>query len=608
MIQLRKIIYLTKRTNLRGESEIVPFVRAHKERRCRPDAAAGRAGVVSLFGICINVDKRGKIMRVRSEKNGLSVHAISGSYVIILGFDIVQQAAGDNLHLHQLLGFAIYRIDHTENEEYWLNGFKTFKGKDAEPGKWVSTRENPIQAFMWGDYTAKPKHEYTYRVVPIYGTPDELREGESVEVRISTEDEDQGTHAVFFNRGACASQAYALKFKNKSPEDVPDRKAYIWLSRGLEEAILSFIGQAKGRKFGLRASVYEFNYAPVLDAFKKAADSGADVKIVYDARDKDVAKKSDDAIELAGIRSLMIKRTTNPSFISHNKFIILLENGKPREVWTGSTNFTEGGIFGQSNVGHIVRDPETAKKYDDYWNQLKEDPEASALREWTNAETPVPKGGAAETSITPIFSPRPSLEALEWYANCLAKSEKVACFTAAFGINKLFTNVLDDDSLALHYVLADKDDDSVEMIRTKKNNLISVGGKMETDKFHRWLKERLTGMNEWVKYIHTKYMLNDPLGDDPRVISGSANFSDASTIKNDENMLVIGGDKTVADMYVGEFMRLFHHYYFRDVVNRQSGEKGESERESAYLKSDDSWTKPYFELGNPKRLEREYFR
>ena len=61
-------------------------------------------------------------------------------------------------------------------------------------------------------------------------------------------------------------------------------EAYRWLSRGLEEAILGFIGRADGDRFALRASVYEFTHMPVLEAFAAAAAGGADVKIVYDRR------------------------------------------------------------------------------------------------------------------------------------------------------------------------------------------------------------------------------------------------------------------------------------------------------------------------------------
>jgi phosphatidylserine/phosphatidylglycerophosphate/cardiolipin synthase-like enzyme len=58
----------------------------------------------------------------------------------------------------------------------------------------------------------------------------------------------------------------------------------------------------------------------------------------------------------------------------------------------------------------------------------------------------------------------------------------------------------------------------------------------------------------------------DPLSDDPIVVTGSANFSDASTNDNDENMLIIRGDRRVADIYFTEFNRLFNHYYFRSVT------------------------------------------
>jgi phosphatidylserine/phosphatidylglycerophosphate/cardiolipin synthase-like enzyme len=47
------------------------------------------------------------------------------------------------------------------------------------------------------------------------------------------------------------------------------------------------------------------------------------------------------------------------------------------------------------------------------------------------------------------------------------------------------------------------------------------------------------------------------------VVTGSANFSTASTNKNDENMLVIRGNTRVADIYLGEFMRIYNHLSFR---------------------------------------------
>lgn len=545
-------------------------------------------------------------MRIRARNGEISVHAISGSYVVLLGMDATEEAAKG------LLGFAIQRTDHTEHEQYWLKGFKTFEATDPNPppGSLVSTREHPIQGFLWGDYTSKPDHDYTYEIVPLYGTPKNLTAGMSVSVKVSTENEDVGQHAIFFNRGVAGSQAYARKFQNRPPDKVPKREAFIWLSRGLEEAMLAFIGQAKGNRYGLRAAVYEFSYLPALKALGAAARSGADVKIVYDARrgkGKPVAA-SDRTIRAAGIRKLMIKRTKNPSYIAHNKFIVLLDGGKPVAVWTGSTNFTEAGIFGQSNVGHIVRDGKVAQAYLDYWNRLAQDPEADGLRLADVKATPDPIGRPESGSITPIFSPRASLAALDWYARQMDEAAQTVCFTAAFGVNDKFAGVLAKDKIYLRYILLETPGKNLNSLTKDRDNQIAIGAIVETDSLHRWLREKLTGLNVHVKYLHTKYLLIDPLGDNPTVITGSANFSDSSTVKNDENMLIIQGNTQVADLYLGEFMRLFHHFAFRDQVKRLEAEPGSKEYNAAYLRPDDSWTLRYYRSESVQEKERTLFR
>jgi len=542
-------------------------------------------------------------MRKRDERSEVSLHVIAGTYVVLLGMNATSTARGG------LLGFAIHRTDHTENEQYWLKGFKTFRETEPSPcpGTLYSTREHPIQSFLWGDYTAKADHDYTYKIVPIYGKPKNLVEGEPVAVRISTESEDSGTHAVFFNRGVSASQAYARKFRNKKPEDVPNRKAFKWLSRGLEEAILKFIGQADGPEYSLRAAVYEFNYEPVLQAFKKAADSGADVKIVYDARKEQPQQSSDRAIEQVGIRHLMKRRATHSSYISHNKFIVLLKNDRPVQVWTGSTNFTTGGIFGQSNVGHLVRDEAVAEKYYEYWLQLKEDPENRELRKWVAVATPDPAGAPAPSSMTPLFSPRSSLEVLKWYASRMDAAEGSVNLTAAFGVNPLLAEVLSKNKDYLRYLLLERRGQNYDVYARDPDVRVSIGSKLDDDYLFRWTKERLTGFNKHVNYVHTKFMLIDPLSQNPTVISGSANFSDNSTTKNDENMLVIQDDTRVADIYLGEFARLFNHFYFRYIANLLRTDEASPDRSHAFLKPDDSWTEKYYQPGSIKEKQRLLF-
>ncbi len=218
-------------------------------------------------------------MRAKAVNGPLSVHAIAGTHVVLLGIDMWEPAS------RGVLGFAIERTDHEKDERYWLKGLRTFRETGpGVPGLLVSTLEHPFQAFLWGDYTAKTRHSYTYHVVAMRGKPKKLELGEEVEVRVETEDDASHKHAVFFNRGVAGSQAYARKFGDRAPDEVPDREAWRWLSRGLEEGLLAFIGQARGERYALRAALYECQYHPVLRAFGEADEGGADVKIVYDAR------------------------------------------------------------------------------------------------------------------------------------------------------------------------------------------------------------------------------------------------------------------------------------------------------------------------------------
>lgn len=546
-------------------------------------------------------------MRAIDRSGPMSVQAVAGTYVVLLGINM------DSARTAGVFGFGIQRTDHDNGDKLdWLEGFKAFKNANLPRGALVPTNEHPVQAFLWGDYTSRKGHRYTYRVVAMRGQPGNLTESEDVSVTFSMESEDVGDHAIYFNRGVAGSQAYEKKFPGKRPDEA-GQAAYTWLSRGLEEAMVAFIQQAQDASWGLRAAVYEFQYPPVLKEFKAAIDRGADVLVVFDDRKgqnespdypQGPWKANTDALDSAGIGAANTKgRTKDPSYISHNKFIVLLHDGEPVQVWTGSTNITRGGIFGHSNVGHIVRRKDVASAYLEYWKQLYGDPDAKALRKWDDSNSPVPATDPPEDAVIEIFSPRTGLGALQWYASRMNIGAPVF-FTAAFGVNKLFEQALASRT-DLSYMLLEAPDDHMQALRENKFNRIAVGSLIPENAFERWLQEHLTGFNEHVKYVHTKYMLIDPLGSDPVVITGSANFSDASTKNNDENMLVIRGSKYAADVYLSEFMRLFMHYYFRSIVNER-GPEG-SDPEAGYLKGDDSWVKPYYQSGTPKYLERTYF-
>ena len=106
-----------------------------------------------------------------------------------------------------------------------------------------------------------------------------------------------------------------------------------------------------------------------------------------------------------------------------------------------------------------------------------------------------------------------------------------------------------------------------------------------------------------VRYLHTRYMLVDPLGSNPLVVSGSANFSEASTTNNDENMLIIRGNPRVAHISLGEFMRLYRHFAFRDRLTQHPEA---DEVQVGHLDETDQWWKRYFGDSFESR-QRSYF-
>ncbi|MEQ1913378.1 MAG: phospholipase D-like domain-containing protein, partial [Vicinamibacterales bacterium] len=349
-----------------------------------------------------------------------------------------------------MLGYAIERAELDTNgsevERYWMRGIKRFKNKDKglPPGTPVSTAEHPVQSFLWADYTAKAGTRYLYRIVPVFGgvKSPKFDEAAAVTLDVTAESEDDARgaatrHDVFFNRGVIGSQAYAREFGNRAPDPENPRSTEMkWLSRGLFEALIEFIGLA-GDGMSLRAAFYEFHYQPVANALAKAIEAGADVKIVYDA--ESTYKEGNEAtIRAARLDEYdaVIPRSVSEG-IRHNKFIVLLEGGTPRAVWTGSTNISAGGIFGHSNVGHVVWNDDLARAYLEYWERLARNLTPTKLRGPNAAATPTPAGRPAQGSVLPIFSARDdktSNQTLEWYAARYAEAKEVSCMTFAFNI------------------------------------------------------------------------------------------------------------------------------------------------------------------------------
>jgi len=546
-------------------------------------------------------------MRFKSAKtNGFQVFAVTGINTVSFGIQASPAARKG------LLGFAVERADAVEDERYFMPGFKVFRSVIPNPDESTrpSTFEHPVQSLVWDDFTGKPDRKYDYYFHPLRGTPRKLdRSAKPVRISVRTEPlYSKLAHDVFFNRGVASSQAYARQFDNLPPDKlVPEarkQRALAWLSRDLDDALLRFIRQAK-KNDGLLCCFYEFRYRPVADELAAAVARGVDVRLIIDAK---VNEHTDakgkfhpsfprvdnlEMLEAAGIpKQRVTLREARKNDIQHNKFMLLLKGKKQvaSQVWTGSTNLSDGGIHGQTNVGHWVRDGVIAQRFQAYWNLLSADPGAqdgnTAEGRKKNAELAAAVEAISPAvlelddipvGITPLFSPRKGLKVLGTYVRLVAQARRSACITLAFGINKDFKEALKSHGPAspITFLLLEKKDaptaknkDTFVAINAAQN-VYKAWGSFLRDPLYQWTKEtnaKILQLNHHVSYVHSKFLLMDPLGDDPIVVTGSANFSGPSTNANDENMLIIRGDRRVADIYFTEFNRLFNHYYFRAVT------------------------------------------
>jgi phosphatidylserine/phosphatidylglycerophosphate/cardiolipin synthase-like enzyme len=563
---------------------------------------------------------QGVVMRFKSnETDGVQVFAVAGTNVVSFGISASRTARNG------LLGFSIRRVDTATGDEFKVLGYKVFRSliPKPTPKTKVDTWDHPVQSLVWDDFYAQPGRTYEYRFYPFRGTPaDPDHSAEPVSVTVTTEPLSGGDHDIFFNRGVTGSQSYAIRFGNTPPDKQPTpakrAQAYQWLSRNLDEALINIIESAQPGD-ALRGCFYEFTFARALSAFKKALDRGVDVQLIVDEKDnehtinptkKNKLKKPKlvasmpreenlAAIKKARLpKTAIIARCARRDDIQHNKFIVLLRGPRKRpvEVWTGSTNLTDGGIYGQANVGHHVRDPKTAKAFFEYWKLLADDPGAPtdakmdpanvAFLGAVEALSPVPASiDDIRVGVTPVFSPRPGLEPLTLYSHLLADAKTLSCGTFPFGITRSWREPLAAPGKKgrLCFLLLDKVDSTkptksdpgpVIALNSSSNIYKAYGSELDTP-LGQWVAETNNiklELNQFVSYIHLKFILSDPLGDDPIIVTGSANFSSASTCENDENMMLIRGDRRVADIYYTEFNRLWGHYYFRSVVDRTKRE------------------------------------
>ena len=523
----------------------------------------------------------------------LRATALVGVHSILLGFDYRVEAAARG----DFLGFAIHRSDLTEDEGWWLKGQIRFRQDAGDLGEDVSTNRAPLQKFHWGDYTAKPGHRYRYRVHAVHGRPGALQLSPPAELDVVSDSNARRRIKIYFNRGVTAARAYRIRFGDVPPRDVPNGAALEWLSRGLEEALLAFIDAARSGD-ELKVAIYEFEHPAIIAALRAAQERGVSLSIVFHARAGD-KQTGENTLRIDTLRSLpgaFVARTRVPN-ISHNKFVVHCRNGVAEAVWTGSTNFTDAGLYLQTNVGLVFRERAAAAAFDRYFALLARDLAGSPMQRET--ETAL-AGFGSIVGGTPFFSPVRGRAFLDVAKRIISEARRAVLISCPFGLDRSIIDALNanaDDVIEYGLVNTSSASRFLELIDRTPNAWYATPA---------WLPEydgRIWDAQAYGNHkIHVKSIVVDPWSPGAKVLIGSANFSDESVNRNDENALLVEGDRRFAAVCATEFLRMFDHYKFRNYVKRATGLTMER-----YLAEDGAWADDYYDPRHPKYLDRLVF-
>lgn len=571
--------------------------------------------------------------------------------------DVITVAWSYGQKLEGCMGFAVYRID-ANGKETALPAVAVFPGfKRASTD---TCEKFPIQKFYWKDVYARLVAEKTgertfrYKVAPLEGepgrlTPMHIPQVISNEVEISARVSD--TMHAYFNRGLISTQAISRALQGKPNKkglldriENPTDTLRASLSGDMVEALTEFVGRAKsGGK--LYAALYELHDLELVPLLEKA---GKKLSIVLsNAMEQEVRPVGEPKAEVDGNQdardrltktaSAMFSRLLPDNQIGHNKFMVYVDkSGHARAVLFGSTNWTPTGLCAQTNNTIVLDNAKAAQRYLDYWKQLKADtqqakadPKAlqgTALRTWDTTGKDISLG--ADGTLTSWFSPntpklrssstknekRPPdmadvVKAIDGAKHAVLflvfypGSPNVAQWAAdAQRANKdLFvrgcvTNPSASESFyyELHGITPPKDGKGKQDSR-----VIAADALDDKSAPAGWMKEIL---NAGFAIIHDKVVVIDPFSDDCVVITGSHNLGHKASFNNDENLVIIRGNRKLAAAYASHVLDVYDHFAWR-VAQKDPRQKGDG-----FLKvKPDDWQGKYFNTDGSIRVAQLRF-
>jgi phosphatidylserine/phosphatidylglycerophosphate/cardiolipin synthase-like enzyme len=494
-------------------------------------------------------------------------------------------------------GFALHRKHEATGADEVVETWVGFEGDEAPAGTFKPSTVWPIQKYAWSDYSLQAGDRVRYRVVPMVGPKDGLQPREELasewtDVVAATPDADDGLSA-YFNRGVVATQFVSRSLDpGQSPADRQRRLKEVidtvddplrnFLSGELRVRMLKLLADAASGGSRVYAALYELNDPELIGGLTALGDRAAVVLANGATKDPQVGESEAAEAELikAGVTVHRRYVDTRRHF-DHHKYLVLCDgDDRPVAAWTGSTNWTETGLCTQSNNAVLIPDATVAGWFKDHWQALVDagDDYPDSLVQG-DADPRIADVGA--TRLTAWFAPVPGFVDLE--------DARKRIDAAKDGILFLFFNPGPSGSL-LNFIL-----ERTDSTKPTYDPSLFIHGALNQDPstskhpltlFHRGHRDDANfdvvlpeaidrGFGFWVeelrKYqwafamVHSKVVVVDPFGEHPVVITGSHNMGPKASSANDDNLVIIEGNRALAAAYAVNIMTVYNQYRWRFI-------------------------------------------
>ncbi len=567
--------------------------------------------------------------------------------------DIVMIAWSYGERPDDCMGFALYRID-SQGTETVLPSHAVFKGDTIQTGQTTDEFpiqkfywKDPY-ARLEGEKTNS--FSFRYKIVPLEGKPGNLTPMKSLPILTTNEVTVSGVCSpsltAIFNRGLISTQHVSQALKGKISKDAllpmiqdPSNQLRKDLAGDIAGTLTSFVSRAK-KGGSIYAALYELTDVELLQALEDIGDKLNIVLANIVAKPKPGGSEEtageNDASEgkLKGSAGSLLYREPPSGHIVHNKFLIYADaGGVLQAVLTGSCNWTATGLCAQTNNTIVIQDKAVATRYMAYWNKLKADEtghegggifQDTSLRAFNGMgkNLKLDQGSDAASTLTSYFSPNTQkqrskakgkpeavpVDLMDLKARVM-KAKNAVLFlafipgtpsvtefaAAAQKTNKnLFVRgcVTSPDAAGNFYydlqgTSPPKKQQGVKNPPAPQDARVISAKALGSSVPDGWQKELLKA---GFAITHDKIVVIDPFADDCVVVTGSHNLGYQASYNNDENLLMIQGNKNLAMAYATHVLDVYDHFAWRWTLNQGKGPA------DAYLKSTPAeWLDWYFD-------------